>query len=184
MLVPYVGANAHFVFDADEIRRDRHHEMAVSARHTLGNRDTAFGIASYTYQKVFEIGWNDLWLSSRGAYLFGAPPFVEEQPIGGAYVRGVYGTRFYARRVVGVGMEARFSLIRDIYKVGAFTDFALFREIDRTSDHGRTCAAAAFGPSFHVLIAYAFQLDLYYAVGVASRTRADQGFAASLSQAF
>jgi hypothetical protein len=147
MLVPYVSVDAHFVFDADEVRRDRHHEIEVNVRHTLGNRDTAFGIASYNYRRVFEIGWHDLRLSSRGAYVLGVPPFVEEQPIGGAYVRGVYGTRFYSRRAVGVGMEARFSLIRDIYKVGAFTDFALFREIDRTSDHGGARAVTAFGPT-------------------------------------
>src|SRR3712207_7850568 len=60
---------------------------------------SAYGLTSYRYQKLFEYGWHDLWLTSRGAYLWGQPPFIEEQPVGGLHVRGVFNTRFYARRV-------------------------------------------------------------------------------------
>jgi hypothetical protein len=183
-LRPYLNGTAQLVFDADEIRRDRRHELEVAGRHYPGRVGRSYGLTTMRYQKVFEIGWHDLWLTSRGAYLWGEVPFIEEQPVGGQHVRGVFDERFYARRVASGGLEARFSLTRDVYKVGGFADVAVFGELDRANGTERARVVGSFGPSFHVLIADAFQLDLYYGFGLADRGEVERGFSASFKQAF
>ncbi|MCX5859776.1 MAG: hypothetical protein NT056_07780 [Proteobacteria bacterium] len=184
---PYIDTALQLTFDPDEIRDDRKHEFAMAGRQRLGNGAYAYGLATYRYQYIIPIGWHDIWLTSHGAYVLGKAskiPFFEEQSVGGTYVRGVFGSRFFTRRVVSGGLELRYSLTRDVYKVGAFVDSALFGEIspDRQHDHARVVASA--GPSFHVLIAAAFQLDIFYAIGIASHGSNERGFGATLNQAF
>ncbi|HEX8697474.1 MAG TPA: hypothetical protein VF815_01425 [Myxococcaceae bacterium] len=183
-LRPYLTGTAQLVFDADEIRRDRRHELELTTRHYPGSTGRGYGVTAYRYQKLFEVGWHDLMLTSRGGYLWGTPPFIEEQPVGGQLVRGVFDRRFFARRAVGTGFEGRFSLTRDIYKAGGFIDVAVFGELDRAAHTEKARVITSLGPSFHVLIADAFQLDLYYSLGFAGRGEAERGFTASLRQAF
>lgn len=182
-LLPFLGLVADVVFDVDEIRRDRHHELVLENRH-YPRGGAGYGVTNLRYQRVFERGWHDLWINARGSWLWGNVPFFDEQPVGGTHVRGVFDARWYARHVASVGSEVRFSLTRDIYKVGAFADLAVFSERDRTLGTETARLVGAFGPSFHVLIADAFQLNIYYALGVASRNSFDRGFSLGLEQAF
>lgn len=183
-LRPYLSGTAWIDFDGDEIRRDRHTELEFTGRHYPRGAGRGYGITSYRFQQVSEVGWHDVWFTSRGAWLWGAVPFLEEQPVGGLHVRGVFGESFYARRVASGGLEVRFSLTRDIYKVGGFVDAAVFGELDRDERRERPRVVGSAGPSFHVLIADVFQLDLYYAIGFAGGGKAERGFAAALKQAF
>jgi hypothetical protein len=183
-LRPYLSGTAQLVFDADEIRRDRHTELEFSGRHYPRGAGRGYGLTSYRFQRVSEVGWHDVWLTSRGAWLWGSVPFLEEQPVGGLHVRGVFDERFYARHVASGGLEVRFSLTRDIYKVGGFADVAVFGALDRDSGSERPRVVGSAGPSFHVLIADVFQLDLYYALGFAGYGEAERGFTAALKQAF
>lgn len=179
-LRPYLSATVQLVLDADELRRDRHHELELSGRHYPGRAASGYGLTAWRYQKVFELGWHDVWLTSQGAWLWGQPPFIEEQPVGGQHVRGAFSERFYTRRVASAGLEAHFSLTRDVYKVGGFADVAVFAE----RAGGQARGVASVGPSFHALIADAFQLDLHYGIGFAGRGQAERGFSATLKQAF
>ncbi|WP_224364576.1 hypothetical protein [Hyalangium versicolor] len=183
-LQPYVHGTALITFDTDDIRRDRHTELELAARHYPGESGKGYGVTTYRYQQVTEVGWHDLWLTSRGAWLWGQVPFMEEQPVGGLHVRGVFGERFHARHVLSGGAEVRFSLSRDIYKVGGFVDVAVFGNIDRSTGLARAKVVGSTGPSFHVLVADVFQVDLYYALGFAGNGEAERGFTLALKQAF
>jgi hypothetical protein len=181
---PYLGGTAQMVFDIDEIRRDRRHELEIQGRYSPDSTGRSYGQLSYRYQKVCEIGWHDVWVTSRGAYLWGKMPFSEEQPVGGPHVRGVFDDRFFTRSVLSTGVEGRFSLIRDLYKVGLFTDLALFGERDHLKDTEKARLVGGIGPSVHVLLADTFQFDLYYSVGFARGGEVSSGFSATLKQAF
>ncbi|HYH97416.1 MAG TPA: hypothetical protein VD972_15685, partial [Hyalangium sp.] len=183
-LRPYLSGTAQLVFDADEIRRDRHTELEFTGRHYPREAGRGYGLTSFRFQRVSEVGWHDLWLTSRGAWLWGSVPFIEEQPVGGLHVRGVFDERFYAKHVASGGLEVRFSLTRDIYKVGGFADIAVFGDLNRANGSERVRVVGAAGPSFHVLFADVFQLDLSYAIGVAGQGQADRGFTLALKQAF
>jgi hypothetical protein len=181
---PYIDTAMQFTFDPDEIRADRRHEFAVGGRQRLAIVGSAYGVATYRYQCVIPVGWHDIWLTSHGGYVWGDAPFFEEQPVGGTHIRGVFTTRFFARRVVSAGLDLRYSLVRDVYKVGGFFDSALFGEILPERRHDRTRVVGGVGPSFHALIADAFQLNMFYAFGLASRGVSEHAFAATLNQAF
>lgn len=181
-LLPYLGLVADLVFDVDEIRRDRHHELVLENRHYP--RGDGYGVTTLRYQRIFERGWHDLWLTARGAWLWGNTPFFDEQPVGGTHVRGVFDARWFTRRVMSVGSEVRLSITRDLYKIGVFTDLAAFGRHDRADGTEAARFVAAFGPSLHVLIADAFQLSIYYAIGIASRRDVDRGLSMGLEQAF
>jgi hypothetical protein len=183
-LRPYLSGTAQLVFDVDEIRRDRHTELEFSGRHYPRGAGRGYGVTSYRFQRVSEAGWHDVWFTSRGAWLWGAVPFTEEQPVGGLHVRGAFDERFYAKHVASGGLEVRFSITRDIYKVGGFADAAVFGELDRATGAERPRVVGSVGPSFHVLIADVFQLDLYYAIGLAGHGEAERGFTVALKQAF
>jgi hypothetical protein len=179
---PCLDTALQLTFNPDEIRADRKHEFAVNGRHRLGN--DAYSVSTYRYQYIIPIGWHDIWLTSHGAYLWGQVPFFEEQAVGGTHVRGIYSSRFFTRRVVSGGLELRYSLIRDVYKVGIFVDSALFGEFspDRQHDHARV--VTGFGPSFHILIASSFQLDIFLAFNATSHVSDERGFSVMLNQAF
>jgi len=183
-LLPFLGLVADVVFDVDEIRRDRHHELVLENRHYPRGSGTGYGVTTLRYQRIYERGWHDLWLTARGAWLWGNTPFFDEQPVGGTHVRGVFDARWYTRHVMSVGSEVRLSITRDLYKVGLFTDLAAFGQRDRTSGGETGRLVGAFGPSLHVLIADAFQLDIYYAIGIASRHDVERGLSVGLEQAF
>ena len=179
---PCLDTALQLTFNPDEIRSDRKHEFLVNGRHRLGNN--AYSVSTYRYQYIIPIGWHDIWLTSHGAYVWGQAPFFEEQSVGGTHIRGIYSSRFFTHRVVSGGLELRYSLIRDVYKVGVFVDSALFGEItpDRQHDHARV--VTGFGPSFHILISSAFQLDIFLAFNATSHVSDERGFGITLNQAF
>ncbi|MBN1959959.1 MAG: hypothetical protein JW841_03360 [Deltaproteobacteria bacterium] len=185
--LPFASATANFIFDIDNIRRDRHHLLKLTSRYYPAMTNASWAVANLAYQKVFALGWHDIWITCRAKSLFGKAPFVEEQEIGGSYVRGVFSSLHYARHAATTGLEMRFSLTRDVYKIGFFADYAVFGEINRQNDHETTRGMGAVGPSFHMLIADAFQLDVYYAIGMIRSVGGleyDRGIMANLHQSF
>ncbi len=181
---PVFQAGADFVFDPDQIRADRRHELHLEALHYPGWGGERYGVTHWDYQKVFELGWHDLWVTSSGRFLWGQAPFVEESSVGGSYVRGVFADRFYSPRAGGLRLEGRFSLVRDIYKLAVFHDAGLFEDLDRGKGLANARFVDSFGVGLCALVADAFQLDVYYALGFAGRSQFDRGLSLSLRQAF
>ena len=184
---PFVGGRADLGFEIGEVRRDRHHKLVLAGRHYWVEGLHSFGRAVMGYQKVFEIGWHDLWVKSRGAWLWGEISFYDEEPVGGRYVRGCFGNKYYVHKVGNLVLEFRLSLARDLVKLSFFHDLAVFGELDRTdpSNVGEDVRVAnSFGLGFHVLIIDAFQLDFYYGFGFTSDEEFDHGLAVSLKKVY
>ena len=179
----FVALNANMVFDLDEIRLDRLHELRAEARYNPGrNQRTAWRVR-WDYQRFFAFGWNDLRIASRGTMMGGTILFPEQQSVGGAYLRGVFGGAFYAERAGALMSEYRLSLTRDIFKLGVFADLAAF-EHKRADGSEANKVASSLGLGVHTLIASLFQLDVYLGFGFASDRRQDRGIAAKLQKAF
>jgi hypothetical protein len=181
-LDPLAFTSAEIVFDPDQIRRDRKHELTFFARHL--RLEDGFGAAGYRYQNVLELGWNDLWLWSKSHVMWGNVPFVEEEPVGGPFLRGVFPDRFFVERVVNAGLEFRWSLSRDLLKLSIFDETAAFGVIDRTTGEQTLQFGTSFGAGIHALIANGFQLDIYYAVGFTPHQPMANGVSLNVRQAF
>lgn len=180
---PYGETSVILNFNPAALRRDRHHLLSVGAR-VYGPSGAGSVHLGAGYQKMFALGWNELWIEARGASKTGAILFPEESSIGGEVLRGPFGGQ-YARRFAGVGLEYRISLMRDVVKLGVFYNFAGYGAINRATNAEKLAGAHAVGPGFHALLIDEFQLDAYFGVGWSTQTRGpDTGAALAIRQAF
>ena len=183
-LRPFVASRIEANFQPNLLRLDRRHRLVLDVRQTWLEGVESFGKARFFYSKVFGIGWHDLRFRANGAWLWGKVLFEDEEHVGGRYVRGVFGDRYFVKRVFGLSLEFRFSLVRDVVKVGAFSDLAVLGKLDRINDTDEACFATSSGFGFHLLILDAFQFDLYYGIGFAIDEDVQHGPSASLKKVF
>lgn len=179
-----LGGNVFFGTLPDG-RWDRRHALDVDTR-LWGNlqhleQDTYWELHAL-YQKVFPFGWHDLWVKGRGDAMGGDVIPTFEVPLG-EYLRGNFGDVFL-RNGIGARSEFRFSLMRDLYKLGFFVDSVVYGEIDRTLGGQTPRFGVAFGPGFHALIVGMFQLDMNVSFGLLSTGRFNTGVFASLIKAY
>src|SRR5205814_10427163 len=86
----------------------------------------------------------------------------------GVDLHGAFGAIDFARRLASTAVELRYSLLRDVLKIGLFYDQALFGALNRTTRTESVNAAGAGGPAVHLLLADQFQIDAY--LGVARKS--------------
>ncbi len=131
----YAESRLELTFDPESLRRDHHHRLDVSARMYGPPRSGDAGAVHFSgmYRKMWRRGWDEFWLEARGVSRTGYVVFPEEQSIGdGDLLRGPFGA-VYARRVGGLNLEYRFSLLRDIFKLGLFHNAAVYGDIIKRS---------------------------------------------------
>jgi hypothetical protein len=168
------------IFDRGAQRYDRRHAITAQAQQFFG--EPGFGFLSYRYQGVAPFGWHDLWLKSRGKWLWGEVAFHNEEPVG-EYLHGLFGEQF-VDRIGNASVEFRFSVTRDLFKLSLFHDLAVFAELDRQNQTETLRVANSFGPGFHALIEGMLQLDIYVAFGFRSDGRFDTAASALLQKVF
>jgi hypothetical protein len=181
----YGEAALELTFDPESIRRDRHHLLGIDARIYGPPRDglkSSTRLASW-YQKMFAFGWNEFCVELRGISRTGFVLFPEEESIGGSVLRGPFGGE-YARTLGGLQLEYRFSVLRDVFKLGVFHNLAAYGAIDRVTDQEKLSFANAVGLGAHALLIDEFQLDAWFGVGWSTHSRFDKGAALAIRQAF
>ena len=181
---PYLEARAQVVFNPGELRTDRKHGLDFEARAYTGSpsSERAFWLRT-SYQRRFPFGWHELWWQARGTLLTGQVLFPDEESIG-SHLHGPFGASDFARKLASTGLEFRYSLLRDVIKLGVFYDQVLFGGIDRTANAESLKSAGAGGPAVHLLLLDEFQVDFYFAVGWKTDGAADYGPALVLRQVF
>jgi hypothetical protein len=171
-------------FDPGNLRRDRHHRLGLNARvygpPRPGQSDAVH--LSGWYQKMFPFGWNELWVEMNGTSRTGFVLFPEETSIGGL-LRGPFGGE-YARKAGGLDLEFRYSLLRDVFKLGIFHNLAGYGTIDRVTDRQKLTFANAVGLGGHALLIDEFQLDAWVGVGWNTTGKFGTGAALAIRQAF
>jgi hypothetical protein len=181
-LLWFVALTGRLVFDPDRVRVDRRHRMALDVRQFVDMGRKPFWQLDASYRRVFEFGWNELWLRSTIAGVGGKYGVADAMPM--RFLRGVFGSAFYLDRAAALVLDYRFSLQRDVFKVGVFHELAVFRDAARTASPGDVRVGNSFGPSFHALVLDTFQLDLSYAVGFLRDGSFDHGTSLHLERAF
>jgi hypothetical protein len=181
---PYAEALANLVFNPGELRTDRKHTLDVEARLYSGSpsSDEALWLRA-TYQRHVPIGWHELWWQARGTLLTGQVLFPDEESLGG-HLHGAFGLTDFARKLASIGVEFRYSLLRDVFKVGLFYDQALFGALNRMTGSEWMNWAGAGGPALHLLLADQFQIDAYLAVAWNSVGTTDLASTLVLRQVF
>ncbi len=171
--------------DPEALRLDRHHELELSARlygEPHEGTDRALHLFA-RWQKMFVLGWNELWFSALGMSRSGFVLFPEENSIGGDPLLGVFGDD-YARRLAAFRAEFRWSLLRDVFKLGLFHNAVVYGKLDRVQQTESAALADSFGLGVHALLIDEFELDAYFGFGFSSDGRFDRGAALSIKQSF
>ncbi len=172
-------------FDPEAIRRDHHHTLSLEAR-VYGSPEAGDSGAVHLlgrWQKMFAYGWDELWFHALGVSRTGYVLFPEEASVGGDALWGPFANE-YTRRLGALDIEFRFSLLRDVFKIGIFHDAAAYGAIDRGNGTERGAVADSFGLGLHLLLIDEFQLDAYFGVGFSTRGNFDQGGSLNIHQAF
>ncbi len=181
----FFQVRGELVFNTGNARWDRRHALWLDGRLYSNLRrieQPSFAELRGGYQKVFGFGWHDLWVKAKGMWVTGDVLFPFEEPLGD-HLRGVFGD-VWVRVAGGLRAEFRFSLTRDLYKLGLFVDGAAYGELDRVTNVNTPRFGIAFGPSFHALIEGMFQMDLALSFGLLDNGRFDTGVNAVLLKVF
>jgi hypothetical protein len=180
---PFLRLTQESVFNPGVLRWDRRHTIESELRYFFPfENNPGFGWATLRYQYVKEFGWHDFWIKGRGHVSWGEVAFHDEISVG-EFVRGIY-TGEWVPSGMSLLLEFRFSLVRDVIKVGVFSDFGLLAVPLRTQDKLVAELAAGFGPSFHFLVLDMFQIDIFIGFGVRRGARLNAGFGLILNKAF
>jgi len=173
------------VLTPGELRRDRREQLDLGLRVYLRaapDRPNTVAVRG-RYQRVFMMGWNELWVEGLASVLAGDVLFPDEEPVGGDALRGPFSDEA-ARKLGAIDIEFRYSLWRDVFKLGFFHNTAVFGHINRTDDTETPRVADSFGLGIHALIIDQFQLDSWFGFGFASDGRFSHGAALAIRQAF
>jgi hypothetical protein len=181
----FVQFGLELVLDTGDARWDRRHAASLDGR-LWGNLErldeVAYGEVKLRWQKVVALGWHDLWFKAKGTLLTGDVLYPFEEPLGD-HLRGVFGDIF-VRAAASGSAEFRFSLTRDLFKLGFFVDAAAWGQLDAQRAEQTPRLGVSFGPSFHALVEGMFQLDLGVSFGFLSTGRFATGLHAALIKVF
>ncbi|MBK7861351.1 MAG: hypothetical protein IPJ65_22610 [Archangiaceae bacterium] len=171
---PFVALTHDSVFNPEVLRWPRRHTLYGEVRvylPILGQQPLAWADVGYQYVKAF--GWHDLWVTAHGRAVWGDVTFHDESSVG-EFTRGLFGNQF-TRAAAGVQVEFRFSLTREVLKVGAFVGLAAMA-VQPLRDENKLYAqlVESFGFSLHHLVLDMFQVDVLFAFGF---RRGEFGFA-------
>ena len=184
----YSEARLELVFDPQSLRRDRHHRLELGARiygRPRPGDENALHLGG-GYQKAWLRGWDEIWLQAHAFWRTGYVVFPEEQSVGDSdFLGGPFGA-VYSRKLVGLNLEYRLSLVRDILKLGLFHNAVGYADIVRRNPYAeKRSFADALGLGVHALMIDEFQLDAYFGVGWSTEGgRFDKGAALAIHQAF
>ena len=181
---PYAEALADLVFNPGELRTDRKDNLHIEARLYTGSisSDEAVWLRA-NYQRHVPIGWHEFWWHMRGTLLTGEVLFPDEESLGG-HLHAAFGATGFARKLASTGVEFRYSLLRDVLKVGLFYDQAVFGALNHMTGNESVNGAGAGGPALHLLLADQFQIDAYLGLGWKSVGTADLASTLILRQVF
>jgi hypothetical protein len=181
----FVEARLDLVFFDGDSRYDRRHALFLEGR--LSANVTRFDLPTFAearlgYQLVVPIGWHDVWIRARGTWMSGDVVFPFEEVLG-EHLPAVFGD-IWIQKAGGVRTEFRYSLARDIFKVGLFANAIAFGEEQR--DTGKTTPrfGVGAGPTAHLLVEGIFQLDLFLNFSVLSSGRFSTGLLVWLNKVF
>jgi hypothetical protein len=181
----FVEGRVDVIFFDGDSRYDRRHALFLEGR--LSANITRFDLPPFAearlgYQLVVPIGWHDVWIRAKGTWMSGDVMFPFEEVLG-EHLPAVFGD-IWVQKAGGVRAEFRYSLVRDIAKVGLFANALAFGEEQR--DTGKTIPrfGAGIGPTAHVLIEGIFQLDLFLNFSLLSSGRFSTGLLVWLNKVF
>lgn len=181
----FARLRAELTFNPGELRRDLRDraELDLTAWTPASQGQGALLRVDAWLRKLWTVGWHDVSALGHTTAALGDVSWVDEEALG-SHVRLGLGDSRTTSAATSVRLELRWSLLRDVVKVGLFDDLAVFRAFDRTTRAARPELAGSVGAGLHFLLADDFQLDLWAGGGWSTDGLRRTGFALALREAF
>ncbi len=167
--------------EPDILRSDKHGYVDATFESWFAERDTYHRFTG-KIKKFWEFGYHDLLLKGRIIMTMGNAEYYDEVQLAGTYLRTFHDGWFFIEHAQQLGLEFRFSLLRDILKISVMHDVSVFGSIKRTvgewnpitgtypvDEHAHLSIANSMGPGLHYLLFSMFQWDGYATVGWSER---------------
>lgn len=182
----YVEGTLDIELNPQRLRRDRPHRVQLSGQvlwPVTGTQGTIYK-TGLRYLNTIAVGFDELRYELAGTYMGGAVPFYGEVAMGEGFLRASFQGTVYTEKVGALGLEYRFSLARDTFKLGIFNDLAVYDRLNDRRESERLGVIDSFGLGFHVLLVDAFQLSGYFGIGFRESGESDLGFSVDVKEAF
>jgi hypothetical protein len=181
----FAEARLELIFFDGDSRWDRRHSFLLEGR--MAANVARFDLPTFveargSYQLVIPLGWHDIWIRGKGTWMSGDVLFPFEEVLG-EHLPAVFGD-IWVQKAGGVRTEFRYSLVRDVFKVGVFANAIAFGEEPRDGSPAIPRFGAGVGPTGHLLIEGIFQLDLFLNFSVLSNGRFSTGLLVWLNKVF
>ena len=176
--------------EPEEMRLDRQETVRLIAQYFSSGGTTndvpfdGFFRLQAMYDKMFSIGYDELWLALDGALLTGDVPFYDEVALGDGFVRLGYGGDFFIRRAASFNIEYRLSLVRESFKLSIFNDAAIFAELGPDRETTGLQFSDSVGLGLHFLVLTTFQVNFYGGAGFVPGLKPVPGVSLQVTQAF
>jgi hypothetical protein len=181
----FLRANSTYTLNPQELRQDMRDSVALELTGVRPTSPADNGFLRFDIQgrKLFNFGWNELRTGLHYGGELGNIQFPDEIALDG-FLRVGFGLNKHTHRAGTGSLEFRYSIIRDKFKVGAFTDLGFWRHLPRDDSSESSELAGSAGGGMFFLLYDQLQVDAYYGVGWSADGYAQTGLVLAIKEAF
>jgi hypothetical protein len=181
----FLRANSTFTLNPGELRQDMRDSVALELTGVRPTAPADDGFLRFDIQgrKLFNIGWHELRTGLHYGGEVGSIEFPDEISLDG-FLRVGFGLNKHTHRAGTGSLEFRYSIVRDKFKIGAFTDLGFWRHLPREDPNQSSELAGSAGGGMFFLLYDQLQVDAYYGVGWSADGYQQTGLVLAIKEAF
>jgi hypothetical protein len=174
-----------YTFNTGELRRDLKDFLSaeIALYRPMLRDDMGYLRVDLQGKKNFLFGWNELRAGLRLTAALGDINYADELPLGD-HLRIGFGLDKYTYRVTSLSLEYRYSITRDRFKVGLFTDAGIWRHLKRDDPGQFAEISGSTGAGMFFFIFDELQIDFLGGVGWSTDGFVKPGINLAIKEAF
>lgn len=177
---------AHWDLSPGELRHDRHQLIDLLGRFRAGPGATLTGgelMADVAYRKYVGFGWHELWIRAHAIGRSGDVLYTDEHILSDDLRGGL--SNIWVRRQATLLSEIRYSLFRDLFKVGLFEAVTVYDKVlSRSPLVESPRGALAVGLGLHHLVFTLLTVDFYGTLAWTTDGEFGPGFSLEIHEAY
>ena len=179
----FVRGKLEYIFEEPLLRRDLRHAVWAESRYYFGSIHE-MGLVTLEYQKILLFGYDSLKLQTSGAYLWGAPAFLDELGITWGPFRSNFSSFFFLHKAAWQSIDYGLSLYHEIVAMHFYGAGAVLGRINRTENIETATGALSTGPGLSLLLYDSLLFSFYYAWGWATTGQQSSDISLSLRKVY
>ncbi len=180
----YLSLTLNYLILEPSLRTDFQENLKTRVRYYIPSDNKSHWLFSSDYTKSILFGYDYMKIAAGFKSLTGDVPFFDEFSVAYSSFKSSFSDSYYARDALYTGLEYDFSLYRDIFHLGLFTDFTMFNYRSQEKEKMYWLGALDAGCGLRFLLYDMFLLKADYAYAYAFNGRSDALFLFSVGKVF